>query len=344
MSNSHALVKTISTSDSKHKWIPEYITNFKPLSIYYNIYKTLDEKELTFVSKIGDGSIIKRFDRTPLPEKPSDVVCPHFLELKWAYGCPYKCAWCYLQGTFRFLKTKTNPVIKDRKTVKRAVISFLNSDSPPEMLNSGEIADSLMAENGDAFSNFIVPLFEKQNKHKVLFLTKSANIDRLLEIPKHDQTVISFTVNADVVAQKWEKGAPSINQRLEAAKTLSESGYEIRLRIDPIVPLPDWDVAYKDLVEEIFKRFTPERITLGSLRGLQSTINNSRDRSWVEYLGERSNWGRKIDFETRLMNFETIIDYLHDYNFKNIALCKETLRIWDAVGLNWRNIRCNCTY
>jgi len=39
-----------------------------------------------------------------------------------------------------------------------------------EVLNTGEIADSLMNETGDkSFSKFIIPLFEKQDRHKVLF-------------------------------------------------------------------------------------------------------------------------------------------------------------------------------
>lgn len=48
------------------------------------------------VVRVGDGSIIKLFDRTPVPTRETDLVCPHFLELKWANGCPFNCAWCYL--------------------------------------------------------------------------------------------------------------------------------------------------------------------------------------------------------------------------------------------------------
>ncbi|MHC1597924.1 MAG: SPL family radical SAM protein [Methermicoccaceae archaeon] len=320
----------------------ELISDFKPLSVEFKTYKDLKGEGIRCVSKVGDGSIIKRFDKTPFPVKPTDVVCPHFLELKWAYGCPFKCAWCYLQGTFRFLKTRTDPVVKDRERIRRAVLSFFNSSSPPEMLNTGEIADSLMAENGEPFSKFIVPLFEKQRRHKVLFLSKSSNVRHLLEIPEHNQTVLSFSVNADSVARRWEKGAPSVADRLEAAKRASEAGYEVRLRIDPIVPVVGWEEHYKELVDDILARFTPERITLGSLRGLQSTINNARDTSWVEYLSERSNWGRKVGFETRLVNFSTIIDHLSDYGYENVALCKETIEMWAALGLDWRKIRCNC--
>jgi spore photoproduct lyase len=316
----------------------------KPIKVHFDNYKNLNGDLTRSVSRVGDGAIIKRFDKTPVPEKPNDVVCPHFLELKWAYGCPFKCAWCYLQGTFRFLKTKTQPVIKDRSLVESAIMSFLECNSPPEILNTGEVGDSLMEEGSNPFTKFAIPLFEEQNRHKILFLTKSDRVNHLLEIPEHKQTVISFSINSNSVAEKWEIGAPSIERRLKAAEALSDSDYEVRLRIDPIVPIIGWEDSYKELIDEIFGRFIPARITLGSLRGLQSTINNSRDRSWVEYLGERSNWGRKVAFRTRFENFSCIIDYLSDKGYRDIGLCKETVEMWDALGLNWKNIKCNCIF
>ena len=82
--------------------------------IFTNEYELLEGGKKRLVQQVADGSIIKRFDKTPVPTKPTDVVCPHFLELKWAYGCQFNCAWCYLKGTFRFLETKTKPVFKDR--------------------------------------------------------------------------------------------------------------------------------------------------------------------------------------------------------------------------------------
>ena len=64
----------------------------------------------------------------------------NFLELKWAYGCPFDCAWCYLKGTFRFLETKTKPVFKDRKKVRMHTEAFFITYQK-EVLNTGEIAD-----------------------------------------------------------------------------------------------------------------------------------------------------------------------------------------------------------
>ena len=176
--------------------------------IFTNEYELLEGGKKRLVQQVADGSIIKRFDKTPVPTKPTDVVCPHFLELKWAYGCQFNCAWCYLKGTFRFLETKTKPVFKDRQNVRLHIealfISYLK-----EVLNAGEIADSLMGENEkEPFSKFIILLFEKQDRHKVLFLTKSDKIKHLLEIEKHDHVIISFSLNTPENAKRWETGAP----------------------------------------------------------------------------------------------------------------------------------------
>jgi spore photoproduct lyase len=63
----------------------------------------------------------------------------------------------------------------------------------------------------------------------------------------------------------------------------------------------------------------------------------------VEYLGERSNWGRKIPIEERKEMYLSVINYLKDeYNYQNVALCKETLKMWDEIGMDWKKIKCNC--
>jgi spore photoproduct lyase len=309
-------------------------------------YKLLDGLTTLPVQQVSDGSIIKRFDKTPPPINQTDVICPHFLELKWAYGCPFDCAWCYLKGTFRFRPEKTKPVIKDFEKIELHTRRFLSEVTTPEILNTGEIADSLMWEgSSDPFSKFIIPMFEEQNKHKVLFVTKSNNIRNLLEINPHNQAIMSFSLNADEVAKRWENRAPSVSRRLEAAQKLNEAGYEVRIRIDPMVPVPDWDKHYPNLVEQIFARFIPTRITLGSLRGLQSTINGCTDKSWQEYLTERSNWGKKVEFTTRYVMYSTIINQLkQEFNYEEVALCKETVAMWEKLGMDYKNIKCNCVW
>jgi len=340
------------TGQQKFKFdasLSSYLLQNKAISkprIHRKDYRLLDDKKRKLVERVNDGSIVKRFDKTPYPVKPTNVVCPHFLELKWAYGCPFDCSWCYLKGTFRFRPEGIKPAYKPLEKVKLHIETFLQEEKTPEILNTGEIADSLMGENGDRpFSKFIISLFEKQNRHKVLFVTKSTNVKNLLEIALPRQVVVSFSLNAKPVAKRWEKKAPSVERRIEAAKKLSEADYEVRIRIDPMVPVENWEKCYIELIDEIFSRFIPERITFGSLRGLQSTINGTKDTSWVKYLKESSNWGKKIDFTTRYKIYAIIIEYLgNKYDYHNVALCKETKAMWEKLGMDWKQIRCNCVW
>ena len=314
--------------------------------IVYKSFSCLDGRRRRLVEKVNDGSIITRFAKTPRPRKPTDVVCPHFLELKWGYGCRYDCSWCYLKGTFRFRPhVFGKPVFKERRKIERHVTAFLEGVKTPEILNTGELGDSLMFEGiSRPFSRFIVPLFERQDRHKILFVTKSPQAQNLLAMKSHSQVIVSFSVNAIPVAEKWEK-APHVRKRIEAGKRLSEAGYEVRVRIDPMVPIEGWQKHYSSLLALIFDSFLPERITLGSLRGLQSTINGCSDKSWTVYLTESSNWGKKIALGTRREMYVTLIAELKAaHDFTKIALCKETLAMWDSLGLDYTSITCNCVW
>ena len=178
----------------------------------------------------------------------------------------------------------------------------------------------------------------------MLMLTKSADVDNLLRREGQRATIASFSVNPPSVAKKWEKGAPPPEERLAAAAKLAAAGYQVRLRIDPIVPVNNWKKEYNELLNQIFELFRPDRITLGSLRGLQSTINNARDKSWTEYLTEKSPWGRRIDSGVREEAFAYILQRLRStWGYSAVGLCKEPISTWQALGLDYTQIRCNCT-
>lgn len=307
---------------------------------------TLDNGIQPIFSKVADGSIITLFDKTPYPKNPEDVVCPHFIELKWANGCNFDCAWCYLNGTLRFRPMKKKPYLKDKDKIKSHVRNFLIHTNTPSLLNSGELSDSLLFEGTEnAISGFVVDLFKKQTKHKLLILTKSDNVDGILKSKSQNILIPSFTINAFDVAKRWEIDAPSPKNRISAAKRLYDEGYKVRIRIDPIIPIKGWKSKYTELIDYLFKNLTPQVITIGSLRGLQSTINNSPDKSWVKYLDDKSNWGKKISFEKRYEIYKTIINHLeNEYKYHNVGLCKETIKMWDNLKMNYKSIKCNCLY
>jgi len=300
---------------------------------------------------------------------PKEIVCPHFWELVWATGCSFRpaCAWCYLQGTFH---GDITPRFFEKEELEKQLEAWfdgiealsyqlINKPSNPQILVTGELADSFMGEEywkrkyGVSFSKWVIDIFERQGKHKVLFLTKSDKVEHLLDINPHNQAIVSFSLNAEAVAKQWEKGAYAVSpvkSRIENARKLQQAGYEVRVRLDPMVPILDWENHYKQLVDDIFSEFSPERITIGSLRGLGNTIRFCQDRSWVDYLTkDKTGWGRKISDDQRQLMYSTLIDYLKDnYNYSQIGLCKETEVMWKKLGMDagvypyWSGCKCNC--
>jgi len=302
------------------------------------------EKELQYTVSFGDAwahGIIHKFEKTP-----SSIVCPHFWELRWAYGCPYECAYCYLRGTFMGNKNPRYPHSIER--ILDALERAFKGLNAPAIFNSGELSDSLM---NPTLMEQIADKFEEQNKHKLLLLTKSNNVDFLIKTPRK-QTIVSFSLNAIEPAKLWENVAPPPDKRIEAAKKVAEAGYETRIRIDPIFPIENWQTHYEELLHLIFSKLTPERITLGTPRGLRKTLRFSRDLSWAKYFGESSGWGKKIPTETRKEIYLFFYGKLHDLGFdmSKVALCKESVEMYRELGKdvgnypNWKNCRCNCVW
>lgn len=289
-----------------------------------------------------DGIIV------PFEKTPFDIVCPHFWELRWAFGCPFDCAYCYLQGTGRGKKKpRYRPINKVIRAIDKAFKHkyFLEH---PSIFNSGELSDSLM---NPTYMKQIADLFETQDRHKLLLLTKSQRV-RWLSKELQKQTIASFSLNATEVWRRWEKRTPSPKQRINAAKELLELGYEVRIRIDPIFQIENWKKHYEDLIYSLFSELPsdPDRITLGTPRGLAKTLIFANDRSWEKIAftdkPEYTGWGKKAPKSLRKEIYFFFYDKLDKLGFgkTRISMCKETKSLWEELGLNWKSCRCNCIW
>jgi len=234
----------------------------------------------------------------------------------------------------------------------REIIRFDKTNIPDilRVLNLGELCDPLAVENVTGFSEELIPFVaEETYKTKLLFLTKSDNVDSLLNLEHRGRSIMSFSINTDKVYQQLEHRTASPEARLMAAKKVQHAGYEIRLRIDPVILYSTWKKDYVDLVEKIFAYVRPERITIGEYRpskGLASHISSRfPDSSLLKIHSGLINDGSKLRYpkEHRLAMFRVIIDAIkkHDKKIK-IALCKEDVTIWKNLGIPINGLLCNC--
>lgn len=285
----------------------------------------------------GNG-VIKLFNKTP-----DDIACGPFWEIRWAYGCPLNCSYCYLRGTMR---GRMKPSYVRFEEIERCAREAFERIKEPSIFNSGELSDSLM---NSSLMGQIVDLFEEQQKHKIYLLSKYGikNIGFLLEKPRK-QVICGWSINPDIVASRWEARAAIPSDRIEAASLVWEMGYDTRIRIDPIFPVDNWKKYYGKLLEDIFSTFLPNRIILGTPRGLWKTINYANkagvDMSWTKYFKEDTGWGKKLPFELRKEIYTFFYDKLNYLNYPKhkISICKETQRMWEEIDIKNKRKICNC--
>lgn len=160
---------------------------------------------------------------------------------------------------------------------------------------------------------------------------------------------MSFSINTDIIHQQLEHRTPSPEVRLAAAKKLQECGYEIRLRIDPVIWYSTWKRDYLELVQKIFSYVKPARITIGEYRPSKGLIAHISSRfpesSLLKVTSGLISDGTKLRYsaEYRISMFSTIINAIrkHDSNIK-MALCKEDVKIWKDLGMPIYGLYCNC--
>ena len=320
--------------------------------------KILAGKQVLFISPATGGEV----DQFEMKEQR--MLCPHFLRLKYAMnGCFYQCDWCYLKLTYRTVR----PFITVKAEYDRIIEQIekkLNNGSEPQFLNSGEFADSLSLGHLTGAARRFIPWFGTTENGYLFLLTKSDNVDEILNLPHNGHTIIAWSMNNELVSRKFETGAPSFERRLNAAQRVQEAGYPLRVRLDPIVPLNGWQEAYAETIEAIFVKVRPERITLGTLR-FEDGFYKMRDsifKSGPElptiikdmqpmfepklYPGKKrpSVGKRSFSEERRVEIFNFAINEIRKYSDCKIALCKESANVWDAVDLSRSECSCDCQF
>lgn len=292
------------------------------------------------------------------PEPGSNIGCFKFWELVVAWGCPYECSYCLLQANpyARFNEQALTGLIYENYQRMLDEVELWLTEPTPRMLIVGELQDGLVFDNayatvtGKPLTHHLVPLFAGQNRHRLIFLTKSTTIGRVLKLPPTPQVVLSWSVNAEYVGERWERGAPLPSRRFAAASKIKEAGWPIRFRLDPMIPYEEgtqnWREGYAKAIDEI-NALEPEMVTIGALRATKiraleaAAAKNGRPTDVFRYLSEKdpSEFKYRLPFEVQLELFRFALDRLDQKGIAP-ALCKEDVSVWNALGLKFQGCHC----
>ena len=172
--------------------------------------KILAGKQLVYIAPATD--VVDVFTM------PDDrIICPHFDRLKLASnGCFSQCDWCYLKLTYR----AAFPLITIRAQydkIKEQLCKRLSQTTDPIIFNTGELADSLSMEHLTRAGREFIPWIGNTENGYLFMLTKSDNVDDILDLPHNNRTIIAWSINNEVVSLIFEIGASSFKHVLSAA-------------------------------------------------------------------------------------------------------------------------------
>jgi DNA repair photolyase len=191
-------------------------------------------------------------------------------------------------------------------------------------------------------------------------LTKTANTHYLADIiPAHRNAIVaSFSLNPESVADLWEgkwpdtgeRITPPIAHRLDAVKYAQDLGFEVRVRVDPILTPEGWEEHYAAFVADVRHAGINFRYwTLGTYREKNTQLDAWRER-WgllpMEWQPEENGMvkdgtHRHLSEQQRIAIYTKVTALIRrEFPRARVSLCKETHVVRKALALC--NADCNC--
>jgi spore photoproduct lyase len=279
-------------------------------------------------------------------------TCPNYWHFS-PYGfCPYGCKYCYLAGTQGVKFSPTVKIYVNLPEVLDEIDRTARHLGKPTSFYIGKLQDPLALDPLTAYSTVLVPFFAEHPYARLAFLTKSVNVDRLLELEHRGHAILSWSVNPPDICEMFEENVPSMNERLETMCRVASVGYPVRAVIMPIIPIDGWQDIYTTFTRRLLEAVPIQRLTLGGICiyrgarklmeqkiGSSNPISNNIEDASLKTGDGRARYSQALRREA----YSIIIKAARRLRAGlELALCLEEQELWKNLGLEGNIGQCNC--
>lgn len=202
----------------------------------------------------------------------------HFYYNTLALNCIYDCEYCYLQGMF----SSANLVLfVNWEDFFSATEDFLNQNKSLYLALSYD-TDLLALESFFPATNAWLSFAKNRPDLTLEIRTKSANFSAIQNIPALPNVVFAWTLSPESVIETIEHKTPKLSHRLRSLSLAQKNGWKVRVCLDPILRVPNWQIVYRDLADRIKEQLDPNLITEFSIGGFRMNSD-----FWKETIGKR---------------------------------------------------------
>jgi len=279
-------------------------------------------------------------------------ACPNYWHFS-PYGfCPYGCKYCYLAGTPGVRFSPSVKIYVNLPEMLSEIDRVARRQRTPTAFYLGKLQDSLALDPLTAYSTVLVPFFAEHPWARLTLLTKSAHVDRLLDLEHGGHSILSWSVNPQEVSAMFEENVPTIDERLEAMRLVAERGYPVRAIMMPIIPIDGWEEAYTAFTDRLLQTVAIQRLTLGgiciyrSARDLMERKMGMRNvvSEHIDATSPKAGDGRaRYPLMLRSAMYSLVIERARRLRPDlELALCLEEEAVWESTGLLGSLGRCNC--
>ena len=182
-------------------------------------------------------------------------------------NCIYDCRYCFLQGMYQ---SAHYVVFVNYEDFIDAITDKICSAGDASVhFFAGYDCDSLALDPVTGFVNEFLPVFRAHPGALLELRTKSTQIRSLLAQEPLPNCIIAYSFTPSEIASAIEHKTPPVSKRLLALQRLQAHGWQIGLRIDPLIYQEGVKEQYERLFEQVFEYVDTgllHSVSLGSFR------------------------------------------------------------------------------